>query len=74
MLTMEEVAKELRVTVKTVGAWARKKKILGTRIGRRWLFDPGYIEDLKRKHQNADFSADLRRRMARPRVGRMAGF
>jgi len=45
ILTLEEVAKYLRISERTVSDWAAKGKIPGGKIGTSWRFKKGDVED-----------------------------
>lgn len=66
-MTTDEVAELFRVDVETVRRWRRSRKLQGTQIGHRWLFERGYIDNvvIKRGAGADDFGADFRRRLGR---------
>ncbi len=66
-MTTEEVASEFRVEIQTVRRWKREGKLACTKVGRRLLFERGYIDQVKARRGagSEDFGADLRRRLGR---------
>lgn len=66
-MTCEEVADLFRVDVQTVRRWRREGKLSCAKVGRRLLFNRGYINQVvqKRGAGSQDFGADLRRRLGR---------
>ena len=46
--TSEELAVIYMVKPRTIAKWAREKKLLGEKIGKRWLFEiPTFIREAK---------------------------
>jgi excisionase family DNA binding protein len=55
LMTVEEVADQMRVTPEYVQTLARKKKIPAVRIGRFWRFDPDAVDRwLRERLSSAD--------------------
>jgi excisionase family DNA binding protein len=49
LLTANEVAARLRVSARTVRAWAESGRLLGQKVGQRlWRFDPSTVEQFKK--------------------------
>ena len=53
MFTIEEVAKHLKLSIRTVRDYVREKKIKGVKVGKEWRVPDSdlqaYIEELKTK-------------------------
>jgi len=45
LLTMEEAAEALGVTVRTIHNYKQAGRLVGQRIGRRWLFTEDNLKD-----------------------------
>ena len=57
MLTPEEVADRLRVTVPTVYVWLRAGRLAGIKIGRLWRIRPAAVEALLNERDRGDGAA-----------------
>jgi excisionase family DNA binding protein len=50
LLVAEEVARKLKISLKTVRSWVYLRKIPFTKLGRRVYFAVGVVEDLLRRN------------------------
>lgn len=50
LLTAQEAANELRLSIHTIRAWVQKKRIPYIRMGRKMLFKREDLEELVRKN------------------------
>lgn len=48
LLTTDEAAGELRVTVRTVYTWLKEGRLPARKVGKKWLIDSDRIEELLR--------------------------
>lgn len=51
LLTLEEVAEQLKVSPNTVRDWLRTGKIAGIKMGRLWRIKQSAIDDFLRKSE-----------------------
>ena len=51
MLTVEEIAKELRVSPKTVRSWITSGELVALDIGREYRISRANLEDFKQRRQ-----------------------
>lgn len=51
MLTVEEIAKELRVSPKTVRSWITSGELVALDIGREYRISRSNLEDFKQRRQ-----------------------
>jgi PTS system nitrogen regulatory IIA component len=51
MLTVEEIAKELRVSAKTVRSWITSGELVALDIGREYRISRANFEDFKQRRQ-----------------------
>ncbi|MDA1275726.1 MAG: helix-turn-helix domain-containing protein [Verrucomicrobia bacterium] len=45
IMTIEEVAKYLKLTPQTVYKWAQEEQIPGTKLGKEWRFRKGILDE-----------------------------
>lgn len=50
LLTVDDLAEQLKVSLKTVRSWIYLRKIPFTKIGRRVYFSVGVVEDMLRRN------------------------
>jgi nitrogen PTS system EIIA component len=51
MLTVEEIAKELRISPKTVRSWITSGELVALDIGREYRISRAHLEDFKQRRQ-----------------------
>jgi PTS system nitrogen regulatory IIA component len=51
MLTVEEIAKELRVSPKTVRSWITSGELVALDVGREYRISRTHLEDFKQRRQ-----------------------
>ena len=54
MLTVEEIAKELRVSPKTVRAWINSGELVALDLGREYRISRENFEDFKRRKETTN--------------------
>ncbi|UCG47510.1 MAG: helix-turn-helix domain-containing protein [Phycisphaerales bacterium] len=55
IMTLEEVAKYLRLKPQTIYAWAQKKKIPAAKLGKEWRFRKSLIDEWFVQHIDRKF-------------------
>lgn len=56
IMTLEEVAKYLKVKPQTIYTWAQNDKIPAAKLGKEWRFKRSVIDKWFNKHINDKFS------------------
>lgn len=56
ILTLEEVAKYLKVKPQTIYSWAQNDKIPAAKLGKEWRFKKSVIDKWFNNHFNEKFS------------------
>lgn len=49
--TIEEVATALGVSPLTIGRWLREKKLIGTKLGKKWRITESDLQDFINKNR-----------------------
>ncbi len=61
VMTLEDVAKLLEVSERTILRLLDKKELKGFKVGRAWRFEPKDVEDyIERQRRKADENTDKR--------------
>ena len=55
IMTLEEVAKYLRLKPQTIYTWAQEKKIPGAKLGKEWRFKKSIIDEWYLQHIDEKF-------------------
>ena len=59
IMTLEEVAKYLRLKPQTIYTWAQNNKIPAAKLGKEWRFRKSIIDKWFNKHINEEFKEYL---------------
>ena len=60
IMTLEEVAKYLRLKPQTIYTWAQNNKIPAAKLGKEWRFKKSVIDKWFNQHINEKFSDYLK--------------
>lgn len=59
IMTLEEVARYLKLKPQTIYTWAQNRKIPAAKLGKEWRFRKSIIDKWFNDHINEDFSSYL---------------
>jgi PTS system nitrogen regulatory IIA component len=59
IMTLEEVARYLKLKPQTIYTWAQNNKIPAAKLGKEWRFRKSIIDKWFNDHINEDFSSFL---------------
>jgi len=60
IMTLEEVAKYLKLKPQTIYTWAQNKKIPAAKLGKEWRFRKSIIDKWFNKHISGEFAEYLK--------------